>query len=109
MTQIEIKSLLKTYPNLNTPVLSDFSLSINSGEMVTLLGPSGSGKSTVLKIIAGIEQPDSGDVLFNGESILQVEPNKRGACFNVSEVIFIPIFKCRREYWFWIKDAKYVS
>jgi len=62
MTHIQITSLHKTYPNASTPVLKDFSLSINDGEMVALLGPSGTGKSTLLKLIAGIEQPDSGDI-----------------------------------------------
>ena len=79
MTHITITSLHKTYPNTSVPVLKDFSLSINDGEMVALLGPSGTGKSTLLKLIAGIEQSDSGDIRFDGESILQTEPNKRGA------------------------------
>ncbi len=50
-------------------VLSDVSLVIDRHEVVALLGPSGSGKSTLLRIIAGLIEPDSGDVLLDGESI----------------------------------------
>ncbi|PYN14620.1 MAG: hypothetical protein DME06_04570, partial [Candidatus Rokuibacteriota bacterium] len=48
--------------------VEDVSFEVGEGELVALLGPSGSGKSTVLRIIAGIERPDSGEVLLTGES-----------------------------------------
>jgi ABC-type Fe3+/spermidine/putrescine transport system ATPase subunit len=79
MTSVNIISLNKTYPRQPTPLLKDFSLSVQDGEMVALLGPSGSGKTTLLKLITGIERPDSGDIQFDGASILNVDPNKRGA------------------------------
>ncbi len=90
MTIVNINSLNKTYPNQPTPVLKDFSLSINDGEMVALLGPSGSGKSTLLKLITGIERPDSGDILFDGSSILNIEPNKRGAVLMFQKSYLFP-------------------
>ena len=52
-------------------------LSIKDGEFVTLLGPSGCGKTTTLRIIAGFETPDEGEVLFAGKNINKVPPNKR--------------------------------
>jgi ABC-type Fe3+/spermidine/putrescine transport system ATPase subunit len=55
----------------------DVSLSIARGEFFTLLGPSGSGKSTILRIIAGLEQPDGGEVLLNGRDVTGVPPWKR--------------------------------
>jgi ABC-type Fe3+/spermidine/putrescine transport system ATPase subunit len=103
MTHIQITSLYKTYPNTRTPVLQDFNLSINAGEMVTLLGPSGSGKSTVLKIIAGIEQPDSGDILFDGESILNIEPNKRGAVLMFQKSYLFPFLNVEENIGFGLK------
>ncbi|MEP0806956.1 MAG: ABC transporter ATP-binding protein [Chloroflexota bacterium] len=90
MTVVNILSLTKTYPNQPAPVLKDFSLSVHDGELVALLGPSGSGKSTLLKLITGIERPDSGDIRFDGESILTIPPNQRGAVFMFQKSYLFP-------------------
>ena len=58
-------------------VLKDITFYIRSNEFITLLGPSGCGKSTTLRILAGFEQPDSGDVLFEGKSLLATPPYQR--------------------------------
>ena len=58
-------------------VLKDITLDIQQGEFLTLLGPSGCGKTTLLRCIAGLERIDSGDMLLNGVSIKELEPNKR--------------------------------
>ena len=62
---LEIGGLHKDYGK--TPALHDVNLSIRSGELIALLGPSGSGKTTLLRIIAGLDFPKSGHVLFGGE------------------------------------------
>ena len=62
---IEIRNLNKRFGA--TVVCDDLNLDIPSGELVALLGPSGSGKTSLLRIIAGLERPDSGTVLFHGE------------------------------------------
>jgi ABC-type Fe3+/spermidine/putrescine transport system ATPase subunit len=103
MTQITINSLHKTYPNTSTPVLKDFSLSMNDGEMIALLGPSGTGKSTLLKLIAGIEQPDGGDIRFDGESILNIEPNKRGAVLMFQKSYLFPFLNVEENIGFGLK------
>ena len=90
MTTVNIISLNKMYPNQPAPVLKDFSLSVMDGEMVALLGPSGMGKSTLLKLITGIERPDSGDIQFDGSSILGIEPNKRGAVLMFQKSYLFP-------------------
>jgi spermidine/putrescine transport system ATP-binding protein len=59
------------------PVVSDVSLDVEEGSFVTLLGPSGSGKSTILQIIGGFVQPSSGRVLFAGDDVTVLPPNKR--------------------------------
>ena len=61
----------------NTMVLDDLNLYIRENEFLTLLGPSGCGKTTTLRIIGGFETPDSGKVLFSGEDITSLPPNKR--------------------------------
>ena len=58
-------------------MLRGISLDIKSREFVTLLGPSGCGKTTTLRIIGGFEQPDSGDVLFDGRRLNDVPPYRR--------------------------------
>ena len=58
-------------------VLDGIDLSIKDGEFVTFLGPSGCGKTTTLRIIAGFESPDCGDVFFEGKRINAVPPHKR--------------------------------
>lgn len=62
---IEIRNLNKAFGK--TVVCDNINLDIPSGELVALLGPSGSGKTSLLRIIAGLERPDSGSVLFHGE------------------------------------------
>jgi ABC-type Fe3+/spermidine/putrescine transport system ATPase subunit len=103
MTTVNIISLNKTYPNQPAPVLKDFSLSINDGEMIALLGPSGSGKSTLLKLITGIERPDSGDIQFDGSSILNMNPNKRGAVLMFQKSYLFPFLNVEDNIGFGLK------
>ncbi len=63
---IEIDNISKQFGGFTA--LSDVSLTIPAGELVALLGPSGCGKTTLLRIIAGLESPDRGQILFNGEN-----------------------------------------
>ena len=72
---IKLHDLKKEFDG--TPVLRGISLDIKSREFVTLLGPSGCGKTTTLRIIGGFEQPDSGDVLFDGRRLNDVPPYRR--------------------------------
>ncbi len=64
--RIEVKNLSKRFGNYQA--LSSVNIDVPSGELVSLLGPSGCGKTTLLRIVAGLEVPDSGDILFNGQS-----------------------------------------
>jgi len=72
---IQLKAISKEFNG--EQVLSEISLDIHDNEFVTLLGPSGCGKTTMLRIIAGFETADSGDVYFDGVKINDVPPYKR--------------------------------
>ncbi len=72
---IELKNISKAFDG--ETVLDHISLDIYDNEFITLLGPSGCGKTTTLRIIAGFEHPDEGDVLFLGEDIAALPPHKR--------------------------------
>ena len=58
-------------------VLDDLNLSVHENEFLTLLGPSGCGKTTTLRILGGFESPDKGQVIFDGQNITHLPPNKR--------------------------------
>ena len=76
MGQLEILDLHKMFEG--KPLLNGVNFSVDAGETLCLLGSSGSGKSTILRIIAGIETPDSGKVLWQGTDISSVPVHKRG-------------------------------
>ncbi len=76
---IEISGVTKTYGDF--VALQDIDLSIPSGQLTALLGPSGGGKSTLLRIIAGLETSDGGQVLIEGEDRTHVPPQKRNVGF----------------------------
>lgn len=75
MTALEVIDIWKTFAS--TPVLRAVSFTVHKGEIVCLLGPSGCGKTTLLRIIAGLETPDRGRVLFEGRDISTMPPHLR--------------------------------
>lgn len=75
MTDIVLKDIRKTYGS--TTVLDGLSLTIRSGEFLTLLGASGCGKSTLLKLLAGLETPDRGSMQKGGADQLMLSPSER--------------------------------
>ena len=76
---IEIRNVSKQFGNFHA--LRDVSLNIASGELVALLGPSGCGKTTLLRIIAGLESPDQGSILFAGADTTAVHVRERQVGF----------------------------
>ena len=76
---IEVKGVNKQFGQFKA--LNEINLSIQSGELVALLGPSGCGKTTLLRIIAGLETPDSGTIGFHGEDVSEHDVRDRNVGF----------------------------
>jgi spermidine/putrescine transport system ATP-binding protein len=72
---IDLRNITKSFDG--TMVLDDLNLSVKENTFVTLLGPSGCGKTTTLRIIGGFESPSKGQVIFEGQDITNLPPNKR--------------------------------
>ena len=75
MTQLELTKLVKRFGDVTA--VQGISLKVEPGSLVALLGPSGCGKTTTLRMIAGLEQPTGGDILFNDASVARIPPEKR--------------------------------
>lgn len=73
---LELRHIVRAFAG--KPVLRDVNLTVEQGEIVCLLGPSGCGKTTLLRVIAGLERADAGDVRYEGRSILQTPVHERG-------------------------------
>jgi len=73
---IEIKNICKKFDGKQ--ILKDVSFDVYDGEFLSILGPSGCGKTTLLRILIGIEEPDSGSISRNGNNITNAHPSKRG-------------------------------
>jgi len=75
MAAITLKNIVKSYDK--TQVVKGIDLEIDDGEFVVLVGPSGCGKSTTLRMIAGLEQPTSGDIIIGDRVVNDIEPQDR--------------------------------
>ena len=75
MVDIELRNVSKAFGS--TPAVCEASFTINQGEFLTLLGPSGCGKTTTLRLIAGLETPDAGEIYVRGQRVDPLPPFRR--------------------------------
>ncbi|MGH9998887.1 MAG: ABC transporter ATP-binding protein [Nitrosopumilaceae archaeon] len=94
MTKLEARNIIKRFDHNGNPVLAldGINLKVDEGDFVCIVGPSGCGKSTFLNIVAGLEKPDSGEILLNGNTISTPGPDRtmvfqEGALFPWLKVI----------------------
>ncbi|BCU67717.1 hypothetical protein HS7_11540 [Sulfolobales archaeon HS-7] len=86
--KLKVVNLTKTFNK--RPVLDNVSIEVNNEEFFVILGPSGEGKSTLLRVIAGIEEPDEGEIYLDGEKITNLPPNKRNIAFMFQNYALYP-------------------
>ncbi|MFW2367163.1 MAG: ABC transporter ATP-binding protein [Desulforhopalus sp.] len=85
---LEISKLSNQYEGV--PLLQEVSFGLEKGEILCLLGPSGSGKTTLLRLLAGLEQAESGTVLFKGRDLQPIPPHKRNFGMMFQEYALFP-------------------
>lgn len=81
MDHISLHGITKTFGRRKVVAVSDVSFAVPAGHFVVLLGPSGCGKSTTLRMIAGLEKPDHGEIRINGRVVNDVPPQRRNLPF----------------------------
>ncbi|WP_434054809.1 MAG: ABC transporter ATP-binding protein [Roseibium sp.] len=93
MSEVRLSSLSKTFGD--TVAVSDVSMTIPNGAFVTLLGPTGAGKTTILRLISGLEEPDSGDVSIGGRSVMDDTPAQRNVAMVFQQYSLYPHMSVR--------------
>ncbi len=78
MSYLELKGLQKKYTKDGPMIVNDVDLSIEQGEFIVFLGPSGCGKTTIIRMICGLEEVTGGEILIEGESVVNKKPKDRG-------------------------------
>ena len=76
---VELKNINKHFKDFHAS--KDINISIPKGKLVALLGPSGSGKTTILRMIAGLENPDTGEIIIDGKVVNKIPGSERGIGF----------------------------
>ncbi|MCP3891688.1 MAG: ABC transporter ATP-binding protein [Desulfobulbaceae bacterium] len=104
MGQLELQRI--TINHLQKTVIQDLSLTIDDGELLSLLGPSGVGKTTLLKTIAGLHQPVAGKILIDGKEVNQLRAENRDAVLIFQNPLLFPFLNVRQNIGFGLKMNK---
>lgn len=105
MSSIELRHVSKTYEN-KTTVIEGMNLTIEDGSFTVLVGPSGCGKTTTLRMIAGLEEISSGDLLIDGVRMNDAEPGERNIAMVFQNYALYPTMSVRENMEFGLVNAK---
>lgn len=110
MTFIKLHQLTKRFKNASKSAVDSFDLEINKGEIITLLGPSGCGKTTCLRMIAGFEQPTSGEIRIGDQIVcnesFSLPPEKRGIGMVFQDYALFPHLSVEKNVMFGLSALK---
>ncbi len=99
MSDLEVQGLVKRFGN--NLVVDRVSFHVNDGEFFVLLGPSGGGKTTILRMICGLEMPDDGRIVLNGQDVTKLNPTPAQPWHGFSGLWSLSINGCLWEYCLW--------
>ena len=106
MATLTVRDLARSY-EAGRRVVDGVSFEVADGRVAALLGPSGSGKTTVLRLIAGLDRPEGGDVLLDGVSVLGRAPHRRGVGLMFQELALFPHLDVRANVAFGLRMARW--
>lgn len=89
-TAVALTGLTKIFPGASGPAVEDLTLPLPAGTLTALLGPSGCGKTTTLRLVAGLIDPDDGDITFDGRSVLGLPPERRPVALVSQKPLLFP-------------------
>ena len=104
MARVELKKLIKSFAAIE--VIKGINLTVESGEFCVFVGPSGCGKSTLLRIIAGLEEETSGEILIDGANVAPLEPVDRGIAMVFQSYALYPHLTVRENVGFGLSLTK---
>ncbi|MFI5937604.1 ABC transporter ATP-binding protein [Actinoplanes sp. NPDC051494] len=106
MAGVTVSNLVKTYPSGRRRATDDISLDVADGEFLVLVGPSGCGKTTLLRMVAGLETPDSGTVTIAGRDVTALPARDRGLSMVFQSYAIFPHLKVRQNIGFGLTMRK---
>ncbi|MFU8850413.1 ABC transporter ATP-binding protein [Micromonospora sp. SL1-18] len=106
MSEIVIRDLTKTYPGGKSPATDNISLTIADGEFLVLVGPSGCGKTTLLRMVAGLDTPDSGSISIGGREVTWLSARDRHVSMVFQSYAIFPHLKVRQNIGFGLRMRK---
>ncbi|PCI87561.1 MAG: sugar ABC transporter ATP-binding protein [Hyphomicrobiales bacterium] len=104
MASVELKNLTKSFGK--TEVLHGIDLVVENGEFIVFVGPSGCGKSTTLRLLAGLEEATSGDILIGGQVVNNLEPKERNIAMVFQNYAIYPHMSVRKNIGFGLRTSK---
>ncbi|MBQ7170975.1 MAG: ABC transporter ATP-binding protein [Clostridia bacterium] len=109
--KVTLEHLTKIFPSrkkggADVTAVSDFTFDLPDGKLIALLGPSGCGKSTVLNLICGLEKPSAGRILFDGEDVTGLPPERRGVGMVFQQYALYPHMTVRQNILFPLENLR---
>ena len=101
---VELRNATKRFGDV--VAVDDVSLAVKTGEFVSIIGPSGCGKTTTMRMIAGLDQPDAGDVIIRGKSMQGVPPYERNVALVFQSFALFPHLDAARQRRVWAAHAR---
>lgn len=103
MVELKLENISKTFDSPPVTAVQETDLTIEHGEFFTLVGPSGCGKTTLLRMIAGLETPTTGEILFDGERVTDLSPQKRNVAMVFQNIALYPHMSVRENIGYGLK------